>query len=138
MYSPFGGEASTAKKVTFWTLAGSGLVLTTVGMISLAQRASLEGEREDMIRANGGDPSPFAGPAECRNVAECTALRAKNDDVNAADSRFVMGTALGGGLGVAALATLFLWPSEKAESKTVRLTPVVNTQGARLGLEVRF
>lgn len=137
-YSPFGGEPSSAKKVTFWSLVVSGVALHAVSIFSFVQAGSLGGQRDEMIRANGGDPTTFAGPAECRTVSECVALRAKNDDIDAASNRALVTSLVGSGLMLGGLVTLFVWPSERAKATGVRVSPSVGMDGARVSVGVRF
>lgn len=138
IYSPFGGEASSAKKLTFWTLVASGLALHAVSIFSFVQAGSLGGQRDDMIRANGGDPTTFAGPAECRSIAECAALRSKNDEVDAASNRAFATSLVGSGLMLGGLVTLFVWPSERVKATGIRVSPSVGMDGARMSVGVRF
>ena len=116
----------------------SGVALHAVSIFSFVQAGSLGGQRDDMIRANGGDPTTFAGPAECRTIAECAALRSKNDEVDAASNRAFVTSLVGSGLMLGGLATLFIWPSERVKATGIRVSPSVGMDGARMCVGVRF
>lgn len=132
---PTDGDVPTAKKVVAITLMTGMVVSFATSFVFLAQANGAEGDRQDILRANGGITE--GQNAQCTSAAQCSSLaQAKADRVDA-KSTWETTMILGAGFATAALATMILWPNV-AKEKPISVAPQASANGGGLAVVGSF
>ena len=114
----------------------TGMVVSfATSFVFLAQVNSAEGDRQDILRANGGITD--GQNAQCTTPAQCSSLAQLKADRVDAKSTWETTMIMGAGFATAALATMLLWPNvAKEKPQALTIAPQTAASGTGGGLTV--